>query len=53
LVYDITSRSSFDSLDMWLREIEECSAEAVPVYLVANKVTIFLTLQIDSTNRKV
>jgi Ras-related protein Rab-2A len=37
LVYDVSSRLSFDSLSKWLDEIHNNAGEAVTVLLVANK----------------
>ena len=37
LWYDITSRESFDSLDSWLKEIQNNIAEDTILYLAANK----------------
>jgi len=39
LVYDITNRNSFNSLDYWLKQIRQNAGE-VPVVLVGNKVDI-------------
>ncbi len=38
LFYDVTSRRSFESLDMWLREANKFGGEGLTVFLVANKV---------------
>lgn len=40
LVFDITSRKSFDSLDMWLREGNRFGATSVCVVVCGNKVDI-------------
>lgn len=39
LFYDVTSRRSFESLDMWLREANKFGGEALAVFVVANKVS--------------
>ncbi|MGC9780345.1 MAG: GTP-binding protein [Candidatus Heimdallarchaeota archaeon] len=39
LVYDITNRNSFNSLDYWLKQIRQ-NAGNVPVVLVGNKIDI-------------
>ncbi|MHA1170954.1 MAG: Rab family GTPase, partial [Candidatus Heimdallarchaeota archaeon] len=39
LVYDITNRNSFNSLDYWLKQIRQNAGE-VPVVLAGNKVDI-------------
>ena len=38
LFYDVTSRRSFDSLDMWLREANKFGGDGLAVFVVANKV---------------
>mmetsp|Transcript_25728 Transcript_25728/g.45157 ORF Transcript_25728/g.45157 Transcript_25728/m.45157 type:complete len:208 (+) Transcript_25728:794-1417(+) len=40
LVYDVSSRSSFESLGRWLTEIQNNAGEAVSVILVANKIDL-------------
>lgn len=38
LVYDVTSRQSFDNLDRWLREFyKNCDRDNSPVIIVGNK----------------
>ena len=37
IVYDVTSKRSFDSIDMWLREVSKYSGESLPVVVVGNK----------------
>ena len=37
LVYDISNRRSFDSLDMWLREANRYGAQNIPVAVCGNK----------------
>ncbi|KAJ3213717.1 hypothetical protein HDU67_002558 [Dinochytrium kinnereticum] len=39
LVYDVTSRKSFEALDKWVDELFSFYANEVVIYLVANKVT--------------
>ena len=38
LVFDVTSRSSFEALDTWLREAEKFGGGKVPLVVCANKV---------------
>ena len=38
LVYDVTSKKTFDNITNWLKNIEEHAAEGVEQLLVANKV---------------
>lgn len=38
IVYDVTSRQSFDSIEKWRDEIEEKAQECVYIVLVANKI---------------
>ena len=44
LVYDVTSRESFSTVDYWMKNIDQdvdCSdAEPVPVYLIGNKIDL-------------
>ena len=40
LVYDVTSKKSFDNITNWLRNIEEHASEGVEKLLVGNKVKI-------------
>jgi GTPase SAR1 family protein len=37
LVYDITKRSSFDSLERWLTEVREHADQKIQIILVGNK----------------
>ena len=37
LMYDIARRSSFDALDMWIREASKHGGENLPVFVVGNK----------------
>ncbi len=37
LVYDITNLKSFQSIDNWLKRIQENAYEDVPIILVGNK----------------
>ena len=39
LVYDVTSKKSFDNITNWLRNIEEHASEGVEKLLVGNKVS--------------
>ena len=39
LVYDVTDQASFDSLDVWMRELKKYGAGKAFACLVANKVT--------------
>ena len=41
-MYDVTSRRSFESLDMWLREANKYGGENLTVFVVANKVKSLL-----------
>ena len=41
LVYDVTSKKSFDNITNWLRNIEEHASEGVEKLLVGNKVCFF------------
>lgn len=38
VAFDITSKKSFDALDMWLREANKYGGEALPVWIVGCKV---------------
>ena len=40
LIFDVTSRKSFDSLDMWLREGNRFGANNVQVAICANKIDL-------------
>ena len=42
LVYDVTSKKSFDNITNWLRNIEEHASEGVEKLLVGNKVGWFI-----------
>lgn len=37
LVYDITNKNSFDSIDSWVEDIKNCAPENIVVILVGNK----------------
>ena len=37
LVYDITNRKSFESIDNWMQRIDENAKENVPIVLVGTK----------------
>ena len=37
LMYDIAKRSSFDALDMWIREASKHGGENLPVFVCGNK----------------
>ena len=37
MVFDITSKKSFDALDMWLREANKYGGEALPVWVVGTR----------------
>lgn len=39
-MYDVTSRRSFESLDMWLREANKFGGDNLTVFVVANKTDI-------------
>ena len=47
LVYDVTSKKSFDNITNWLRNIEEHASEGVEKLLVGNKVGSFAKLLVD------
>ena len=36
-MYDITNRKSFEKLDLWLDDIEQCASEEMVVMLIGNK----------------
>ena len=38
VVFDVSSKGSFDSLDMWLREANKYGGENLPVWIVGNKI---------------
>lgn len=40
LMYDVTSKVSFDRCDGWVREIRENSPEDVAIYLIGNQVDL-------------
>ena len=42
LVYDVTSKKSFDNITNWLRNIEEHASEGVEKLLVGNKVRLLI-----------
>ena len=52
LVYDVTSKKSFDNITNWLRNIEEHASEGVEKLLVGNKVSrrFFENISISRTN---
>ena len=37
MVYDVCTRVSFDSLDMWIREAQRCGLTSIPYAVCANK----------------
>lgn len=41
LVYDITRRSSFESLSKWLSEIQAYSHEKIELMIIGNKYDLF------------
>lgn len=43
LVFDLTLKRTLDGLDMWLREANDYGAGAMPVFILANKVELFVT----------
>lgn len=38
LVFDLTSKRSFESLDMWVREASDQGASEIPIAIIGNKV---------------
>ena len=52
LIYDITDRTSFESLPEWLAKIREFSDEHVHVALVGNKLDKIKDAQIIPKNSK-
>lgn len=46
LVFDVTSRRTFDGLDMWLREVSEMGVTAMPTIVIGNKVLSLTTSQL-------
>ena len=40
LVYDITRKSSFDNLEMWLETITENAREDIVILLIGNKIDL-------------
>jgi len=37
IVYDITSKESFENIKMWLEDIEQCASEEMVIILIGNK----------------
>ena len=37
LVYDITNRNSFESIDIWMNRIDEYANDDIPIVLVGTK----------------
>ena len=44
LVYDVTSRESFSTVDYWMKnidqDVDQSNTEPVPVYLIGNKIDL-------------
>ncbi|CAI2380449.1 unnamed protein product [Moneuplotes crassus] len=51
-VYDITNKRSFDSLDMWLREVSKFGGESLPVYLCGTKAEQESRRKVDTDEAK-
>ena len=41
LVYDVTNKSSFDNLKIWIKEIKNESSENIPIFIIGNKIDDF------------
>ena len=52
LVYDVTSKKSFDNITNWLRNIEEHASEGVEKLLVGNKVIFTRNFDISISGAK-
>ena len=50
LVYDVTAKHTFESLETWLKEVKQHCAEHVVVYLVGNQVDL---VKLNSQERQV
>lgn len=37
IIFDITSKKSFDAMDMWLREASKYGGDSLPVVIIGNK----------------
>lgn len=40
IMFDITRKSTFDALDMWLREASKNGGENLPVFVIGNKLDL-------------
>jgi len=52
IVYDTTTKSSFQNIPQWLREVERYSDAAVPKILVGNKNDLKTKREVDSESGK-
>ena len=52
MVYDLTSRKTFEGLDMWLREANDFGAVNIPVAIIGNKVQNIFKFQRDLANKR-
>ena len=46
IVYDITSRKSFDNIDKWINEIKEKNANEVKLIIIGNKIDLINERQV-------
>ena len=49
LMYDTSLKMSFDNLNQWLEELEENDIQPKAMYIIGNKVKIFI--EIDNIDR--
>ena len=40
LIYDVTSRKSFENVNMWLETINESAMEDIVILLIGNKIDL-------------
>ena len=53
VVYDITSRISFESLDYWMEQIKQNATENVPILIIGNKCDLEEFRQVDKTEKTI
>jgi Ras-related protein Rab-8A len=51
LVFSVTDKSSFNSVELWMRQIRQYAAEGVPVVILCNKIDIS-TKEVNDTQCK-
>ena len=40
IIFDVSRRQTFDSLEMWLRELSKHGGENLPIFIVGNKIDL-------------